>query len=415
LRIIYKDPIHGGVVSQVWLGRSGLQAVPMTTSARVLVIHRNYQLRGGEEAFLESVLTPALEELPLRFSVLRLSALFAGGWNLRDGLELVCMVLGLERLRPSYFAVKRALTRGTTSGKFTHCIFNNFIPTVSLALPRLMKQKGMKTFWWVHNQRVTCANGVRFNGKASCHRCFEQGSRFAAIQKCHPSRAQSVLYSLIYRRRRVLRWVGPSIDCFIGSSQYSLRNVLEPIKACLSRAPDAQLIRSLPSGVPQEMATASPALTALMGGLPRPFFLFIGRVCYEKGADIFAEVAAKWPHAGFVMGGTGPLSQTIRGAPNLICTGFLTEEDKRWLYQNCEALVIPSRVPENAPMVIIESLPFGTPIVYPKGGGAEELVRWLGRDGCSLDEFAAQQFTRRYDLPEEGSVSQQLQAAIGQY
>jgi hypothetical protein len=373
----------------------------MTAQARVLVLHRNYQLRGGEEVFLETVLIPALEELPIQFTVLRLPALFSGQSRLRDWIELVCMALGLERARPSYVAVKRALAGAATNGEFTHCIFNNFIPTLSLALPSLMKRKGMRTFWWVHNQRLSCANGVRFNGRESCHRCFDKGSRFAAIQKCHPTRAQSLLYALIYRRRRVLRWVGPSIDCFIGGSEYSLRGVMEPMKVGLNRTPEVRLIRSLPPATPPQEPAASPRLKAVMARLPQRFFLFVGRVSYEKGADIFAALAS------------GPLAEKIAGAGNLSCTGFLEEEEKLWLYQNCEALVIPSRVPENAPMVIFESQPFGTPIVYPRGGGAEELVRWLGRDGCHLDEFVGQHFTRRKDSPKDVvPVSQQLDRVL---
>jgi glycosyltransferase involved in cell wall biosynthesis len=385
----------------------------MTAQATVLVIHRDYKLRGGEEAFLETVLIPALEELPVQFSVLRLPALFSGGSGIKDLIELFFMVVGLERLRPSYFAVKRGLSQGLPSGGFTHCIFNNFIPTLSLALPDLMKQRGMRTFWWVHNQRLSCANGTRFNGKQSCHLCFERGSRFAAILKCHPTRAQSVVYAMIYRRRRVLRWIGPSIDCFVGSSEYSLQGVAEPMKVGLNRTPELQLIRSLPRAAIPKRPMASVRLGALIDRLPKRFFFFVGRVSYEKGADIFADLAAKIPDAGFVMGGTGPLSQEIASSANLICTGFLEEEDKLWLYQHCEALVIPSRVPENAPMVIFESQPFGTPIIYPRGGGAEELVRWLGRDGCSLDEFVGQQFTKRNDPPKDlVSVSRQLERIL---
>jgi glycosyltransferase involved in cell wall biosynthesis len=387
----------------------------MTIQAKILVLHRDYQLRGGEEAFLEAVLTPALKELPVQFSVLRLPALFSGRSRLRDLIELGLMVVGLERLRPSYFAVKRALSREASRGAFTHCIFNNFIPTLSLALPELMKRKGIKTFSWVHNQRLSCANGLRFNGKVSCHLCFERGSRFAILQKCHVTRVRSLLYALVYRYRRVLRRIGPSIDCFIGSSDYSLRSVTDAVRSGLNRAPKVQLVRSVPAQAPPPRPRTSTRLQGDIDRLPRPFYLFVGRVSYEKGADIFADLAAKIPHAGFVMGGTGPLSQKIASSGNLICTGLLEdEEEKLWLYQTCEALVIPSRVPENAPMVIFESQPFGTPVVYPKGGGAEELVRWLGRDGCSLDEFVGQRFTRRIGSPGGlPSVSQQLDRVLG--
>jgi glycosyltransferase involved in cell wall biosynthesis len=330
-------------------------------------------------------------------------------------IELVFMAIGLERLRPSYLLIRRAVSRHLASAKLTHCIFNNFIPTLSLALPALMKRQGMKTYWWVHNQRLSCANGVRFNGKESCHLCFERGSRFAAILKCHPTRIQSVLYALAYRRRRVLRRVGSSIDCFVGVSDFSLRGITEPMKLALDRTPEVQLIRSVPPTTPKGKPEASDSLRAQLETLPRPFYLFVGRVSYEKGADIFAELARKAPHLGFVMAGTGPLSDTIRSSANLICTGFLeNEQDKLWLYDNCEALIIPSRVPENAPMVIFESQAFGTPVVYPRGGGAEELVCWLGRDGCALGDFVGQRFSRRRQSPNDlVSVASQLDRVLG--
>jgi glycosyltransferase involved in cell wall biosynthesis len=188
---------------------------------------------------------------------------------------------------------------------------------------------------------------------------------------------------------------------------------MEPMKVGLNRTPEVCLIRSLPPAAPPQEPAASPRLKAVMARLPQRFFLFVGRVSYDKGADIFAALAAKSPDAGFVLVGSGPLAEKIASSGNLSCTGFLEEEEKLWLYQNCEALVIPSRVPENAPMVIFESQPFGTPIVYPRGGGAEELVHWLGRDGCHLDEFVGQQFTRRKDSPKDVvPVSQQLDRVL---
>ena len=144
----------------------------MTAQANVLIIHRDYQLRGGEEAFLETVLIPALRDLPVEFTVLRVPALFSGKSRLKDVIELFLMAIGLERLRPSYLLIRRAVSRHLASAKLTHCIFNNFIPTLSLALPAFMKRQGMKTYWWVHNQRLSCANGVRFNGKGELSSLF---------------------------------------------------------------------------------------------------------------------------------------------------------------------------------------------------------------------------------------------------
>lgn len=371
-----------------------------TQGPKVLVIHRDYRLRGGEDVFLEKHLLPALKELSIPFELVRFHSLFCdskpGASKLRDAVELILMALGWERLRPSYFSVRNVLEKG----EFSHCFFNGFIPTVSLGLPGLMKDQGIQTLWWVHNQRLACANGLNFNGKEACHRCFEKGSRWAFFQKCHPSRIQSLIYALVYRSRRVVRLLGKSMDCFVGASEYSLRSVVEPIEVELGRKPPVRLIRIPPAVSGETQKRAAPP--AWISRLQRPFFAFVGRVSHEKGADIFADLAQKYPQFDFVLGGDGPLLDAIREkAPsNLICPGFVGNAEKDFLFENCEALIIPSRVPENAGLVVHESHAFGTPVIYPRGGGAEETVHWLKREGCALDEFSGQKFPKRKPEPQ---------------
>jgi glycosyltransferase involved in cell wall biosynthesis len=383
------------------------------SSPRVLVVHRDYKLRGGEETFLETALLPALEELGIDFSLLRFPALFSGKSKLLDFVEFFFMVLGLERLRPSYFTAKRL----TKDAAYTHCIFNNFIPTVSLAMPALLKSRGATTYWWTHNQRISCSNGLKFNGKGPCNLCFERGSRWAAIQNCHSNRIQSVLYALIYRGRRVLRRLGPSIDCFVGGSNYSLRGVTAPLDSIGGFKPNTALIRSMPPGLrtATKVPLLNPRIARFIETLPKPFFLFVGRVSREKGADIFVELAQRYPKFGFVLGGSGPLLESLRAtaSSNLVLTGHLEGDEKLWLFENCEALVICSRVPENGPMILFESQPYGTPVVYVKGGGAEELVKWLGRDGCSVEDFRGQRFSKSRGLQTPAdSFSEQLKELI---
>jgi glycosyltransferase involved in cell wall biosynthesis len=137
---------------------------------------------------------------------------------------------------------------------------------------------------------------------------------------------------------------------------------------------------------------------ALIEKIPRPFFLFLGRLSPEKGADLFVALARKNPQSGFVMAGGGPLLEGLKqNCPsNLVFAGFVSDSEKAWLYENTAALVISSRVPENSPMVIFESHPYNTPIVFPPDGGAEEIVKYLGRAGCSLRQFNGQEFTKSH-------------------
>src|ERR1017187_5859326 len=157
---------------------------------KVLVIHRNYRVKGGEDFFLTQTLQPALNRLGIRHDVVVLAPLFSKKSSLlSDLLELVCMFLGLERLRPSYFKISHELKKPDLS----HVLFNNFIPTVSLALPARAKELGLKTLWWAHNARLTCANGLLYDGQAPCHDCLLKGSRYSFFYDCQRNPMQSFI------------------------------------------------------------------------------------------------------------------------------------------------------------------------------------------------------------------------------
>src|SRR5690242_5640904 len=127
---------------------------------KLLVVHRRYGLRGGEDLFLDEILVPALREIKMPFEVWELPQMFSRGHILASLWEVLLMALGFERLRPSYFQGQKLLQRNS----FTDVLFNNFVPTVSLALPKLAAQRKIKCSWWLHNMRISCANGLTFDG-----------------------------------------------------------------------------------------------------------------------------------------------------------------------------------------------------------------------------------------------------------
>lgn len=376
---------------------------------QLLIVHREYRLRGGEDVFLDRVLVPALTNLGITPHIERLPALFASGFSFIDALEVLFMTLGLERCRPSYWRVKRTARKLGV----THVMFNNFIPTVSLALPYWFKTQSTQVFLWVHNARFSCANGLLFTGSERCHRCFTHGSRWAFLQKCHGSWLQSLLYAFIYRGLRVEKTVGPCVDQFLSVSEYSAGFLRQAFKGVLGFETPLKVIRPFPGALPAVAGPRNDRLEALTSGLPRPFFTFLGRLSSEKGADRFVDLAKKFPDKGFLMAGGGPMLDELKAkAPsNLVFAGFANEAEKNWIFSQTEALIMPSRVPESAPLVILESHNYQTPVVFPAGGGAEETVKWLSRGGCSLEEFKGQTFSRGAPL-HAGALEQGFTQAL---
>ena len=384
----------------------------------VVVIHRSYRVRGGEDTFLFDVLIPQLMAVNVSFEIVGLPALFSRPqYRFLDFLEVLFMTLGLEKLRPSYLEV----TARSKRQKPTHVIFNNVLPTVSLGLPAYFRKNKIKTFLWIHNSRLQCANGLNFNNKTECHRCVTKGSRWALVQKCLPTFKQSLLYAWIYRGRRVIQKIFPFIDTFIAVSEYSAKN-LEKATTTLGLPPPSTVVirTTLPfSPLPSnDRGTAAGVQVVVEGAkkIPKPFYAYIGRLSFEKGADRLVELAKRFQDKGFLVCGDGPLFEKIKSqAPkNLVLTGYVGQEAKEWVFQEATAVLIPSRVPETSSLVITESQKFGTPIVYPAGGGAEETFRIQNRSGCSLEEFQGQTFKKTAPVWEEedSSFTNNLKAAL---
>lgn len=352
------------------------------------MIHRKYRVKGGEDVFLHEALIPTLAKLKASHTLEELPPLFSDRkLILSDVLELLFMTVGLERWRPSY----KYLRNKMNSGGFTHVLFNNFIPTISLALPKAAKELGIKTFAFIHNARLSCANGLNFNGHEACTRCLDFGSRYSLFFNCQRNWFQSLLYALVYRRQRVGEIVGGQIDVFYPVSQYTLDNLKASFQKLSSTPLTARVIRP----VIESQLKGSGDYQAEFS---EPFYLFLGRISFEKGTDKILDLAASFPRLQFVIAGEGPLRQQLesqaQNLKNLRFTGNVQAAKKAWLLQNAKALVMPSRVMENAPLVLFETQAFQTPVIYTKGGGAEELVKFLNRSGCTLEDFKGQDFPR---------------------
>jgi glycosyltransferase involved in cell wall biosynthesis len=151
--------------------------------------------------------------------------------------------------------------------------------------------------------------------------------------------------------------------------------------------------------------------------LPKSFLLFMGRLSWEKGADLLPELARRFSHTQILVAGAGPLEDGIRSeAPaNLKLLGQITGPFKDYLFEKASALLLCSRVPENAPLVILESQVAKLPVIFTPGGGVEEYLAWLGRSSSTLDGYEGQELPRRGSTPEDaslGSIAKNLSTVL---
>jgi glycosyltransferase involved in cell wall biosynthesis len=116
----------------------------------------------------------------------------------------------------------------------------------------------------------------------------------------------------------------------------------------------------------------------------RPRLVCVGRLCEQKGQLLLLEAAARLVRAGqeleLVLAGDGELRPALEAAiarhglgGNVRITGWITNETVRAEIQAARALVLPSFA-EGLPVVLMEALVLGRPVISTYVAGIPELV-----------------------------------------
>ncbi len=137
-------------------------------------------------------------------------------------------------------------------------------------------------------------------------------------------------------------------------------------------------VEHLPNGVPRGPVR--------QGGGP---FLFLGTIAAHKGPDLVLEAhtRARLATPLDIVGPDGPDPTYVAAVPHQAAV-----QDASLLLSRAQALVLGSRWPENAPMVVLEARAAGCPIIAPRLGGLPELIvpgqdGWLYQPG-NVDDLA---------------------------
>ena len=110
------------------------------------------------------------------------------------------------------------------------------------------------------------------------------------------------------------------------------------------------------------------------------YFLFFGRLSYEKGVKTLLEAFNGLPECHLKIVGTGPKENELKafvesnGMKNVEFLGYKRGKELQDLVANAYYVIVPSEWYENNPMTIIEAYSFGTPVIGARIGGIPEIV-----------------------------------------
>jgi glycosyltransferase involved in cell wall biosynthesis len=143
-------------------------------------------------------------------------------------------------------------------------------------------------------------------------------------------------------------------------------------------------------------------------GLPRPVFLHVGRLSYEKNLEAFLKLDLPGSK---VVYGVGPLQERLqRQYPDVHWRGVLPRPELVRVYSAADVFVFPGRS-ETFGLVMLEAMACGTPVAaYPVPGPLDVVdPQYRGFDGGVLNDDLRTAALRALDIPREHARERALQ------
>lgn len=124
--------------------------------------------------------------------------------------------------------------------------------------------------------------------------------------------------------------------------------------------------------LPHTLDTSAPRRE--IAGLSEGFFLCASRLMPYKNVDVLVEAFAGMPQHRLVVAGDGPLLEVLRPSapPNVTFLGRCDDDQLRWLYAQCCAVITAAIEPFG--LTPVEGAAFGKPTVALHGGGFVDTV-----------------------------------------
>lgn len=247
-----------------------------------------------------------------------------------------------------------------------HLMWGQITPSI---FPVLRKHH-IPIVYTVHDFRIVCPAYLFRDGRGRvCEDC--QGMYF---YKCftHTCCKGSKLMSAVMAAEQYFRnsFFNPAkyIDGFIYVSNFA-RDIQERYMPAVKNTPNitlynfSTLIADAPKSMPKEK-----------------YFLFFGRLSYEKGVRTLLEAFKDLPDCKLKIVGTGPKENELKEfvesnyMRKVEFLGYKRGKELSDLVANAYFVIVPSEWYENNPMSIIESYSVGTPVIGARIGGIPEIV-----------------------------------------
>ncbi|RCJ25513.1 glycosyl transferase family 1 [Nostoc minutum NIES-26] len=327
---------------------------------RILSIHNNYQIRGGEDESRES------EERLLREMGHEVDVYQEHNDRVAE-LGALPMALRTVWSTESYNIVKQKLN----SSNYDIVHIQNFFPLISPSVYYAAKSVGVPVVQTLRNYRLLCPNGLFFRDGEVCEDCMGKFIPYPGVlHGCYRENrpATGAVATMLTVHRAMRTWI-EMVDVYISLTEFARQ------KFIAGGLPPEKIV------VKPNFVNPDPGVGSGSGG----YALFVGRLSTEKGLD---TLLAAWEHLDgkvpLKIVGDGPLSsrvmESVKRLPQVEWLGRRPMSEVHHLMGEAMFLIFPSKWYETFGRVAVEAFAKGTPVIAANIGAIAELVD-SGRTG----------------------------------
>jgi glycosyltransferase involved in cell wall biosynthesis len=243
-----------------------------------------------------------------------------------------------------------------------HLLYNGISPSV---LP-LLKEHNVPVVMTVHDCRLLCPNYWMLGKQGNvCEKCIDKKYFRCTFNRCSDTYLNSLMLSLeaFYREN-----ISPLdyIDRFVFPSHF-LQDKFSEFNPRFSSKSD--VLCNFSAHIYNDVAPKG------------NYFLYAGRLSREKGFLTLLEAVEEAQELKLKVAGTGTGRASVETwratslqQKNVDFLGFQSGKALDEFIRNASFIVVPSECYENNPMIVIEAMSAGKPVIGSRIGGIPELI-----------------------------------------
>ena len=256
--------------------------------------------------------------------------------------------------RAAYRRMRRAIRADRPDIVHAHTLLPLFSPAVLQAC----RDESVPVVVTVHSFFLTCPIHTHFRDGRLCHACTDSSEFACLYNNCRGKLLESAAYALRTWTARKLQLYRRHADAVIALSRFARGKLLD-------YGFEPEQVTVLPNFSPLRV----PAIDVTSG----EYVACAGRLNSAKGIDLLHECArqAAMP---IRIAGAGDPAWNHDDSDNVEYAGLLSRDEMLDFYRRACFLVVPSRWYEMCPLVILEAMSLGLPVIASEIGGLPELV-----------------------------------------